>query len=90
MDTNQTAIVVALREIGCNVLSLAAIGQGCPDLLVYRHATGLLYLLEVKDGAKSASRRRLTPHQKQFHADWPVHVVKNEIEAMVVVGLCRT
>jgi hypothetical protein len=44
-------------------------------------------LLEIKDGAKSASRRQLTPHQIRFHADWPVQVVTNEEQALKAVGL---
>ena len=87
-DTNQTAIVSALRRAGCNVLSLAAVGGGCPDLLVHR--AGWIYLLEIKDGRKSASRRQLTPHQKRFHADWPVALVTDEREALTVVGLRQT
>ena len=45
VDGNQTAIVAALRKAGCNVLSLAAIGRGCPDLLVHR--AGLIYLILI-------------------------------------------
>jgi hypothetical protein len=61
------------------------LGKGAPDLLVLR--SGLLYLIEIKDGAKSASRRKLTPHQIKFHADWPVHVVKDIDEALTAIGL---
>lgn len=87
VDDNQQEIVRCLRQAGCNVLSLAAVGQGCPDLLVYRHATGLLYMLEVKDGDKPPSRQRLTPHQVKFHETWPVKVVKNIDEAFIAVGI---
>ena len=87
VDDNQAGIVRDLRQAGCCVLSLAAVGQGCPDLLVYRHATGLLYLCEVKDGDKYPSQRKLTPQQVSFHQDWPVHVVKNTEEALKAVGI---
>ena len=86
-DDNQTRIVRDLRQAHCRVMSLAAIGGGCPDLLVYRPTTGLLYMLEVKDGDKVPSRRKLTPHQVKFHEDWPVHVVKDIDEAFEAVGL---
>lgn len=67
-DANQTAIVQALRDMGCTVQSLAAIGNGCPDLLVgYKRAT---MLLEVKDGTKPPSARRLTEDQIRWHGDW--------------------
>jgi Holliday junction resolvase len=84
-DDNQAQLVSALRKAGCNVLSLAAIGQGCGDLLVHR--AGELYMLEIKDGSKYASQRKLTKHQEQFHKDWPVHVVKDIDEALRAVGL---
>ena len=87
VDDNQTRIVRDLRQAHCRVLSLAAIGGGCPDLLVYRPTTGLLYMLEVKDGDKFPSQRKLTPHQIQFHKDWEVHVVNNTDEALKACGL---
>ena len=90
VDDNQAAIVKALRKAGCNVLSLAAVGNGCPDLLVCIPGVweaDVIVMLEIKDGEKSASRRKLTPHQKRFHEDWPVQVVTNEIEALRAVGL---
>ena len=86
-DDNQTSIVRSLRKAGCSVLSLAEIGGGCPDLLVFRRSTGLLYMLEVKDGDKFPSQRKLTPHQVKFHQDWPAHVVNNIDEALEAVGL---
>jgi Holliday junction resolvase len=85
IDDNQREIVKALRQAGCKVLSLAAVGNGCPDLLVYRADT--LYMLEVKDGGKSASRRQLTPHQQRFKKDWPVQVVTDIESALKAVRL---
>ena len=87
VDDNQKRIVQALREAGCRVLSLANVGSGCGDLLVNR--AGKLYMFEVKDGAKSASRRKLTPHQVQFHKDWPVTVVTDDIEALQAIGVLK-
>jgi Holliday junction resolvase len=84
-DRNQTAIVAALRKSGCQVLSLAGIGNGCPDLLACR--ADQVFLLEIKDGKKSPSRQKLTPQQIKFHEHWPVHLVRNECEALVAVGL---
>ena len=84
-DENQDRIVSTLRETGARVLSLAAVGKGCPDLLVCR--SGTLYLLEVKDGAKSPSRRRLTKDQVMFHQLWPVTVVTTIEEALKATGV---
>ena len=67
-DTNQTAIVAYLRANGCTVQSLAATGKGCPDLLVGWRCVNVL--LEVKDGDRPPSERRLTPDQKAWHLSW--------------------
>jgi hypothetical protein len=34
---------------------------------------GKSFLIEIKDGAKSPSRRRLTPDQEAFRASWQGH-----------------
>lgn len=67
-DANHGEIVKTFRALNASVVSLAAVGAGVPDLLVaYRRET---ILVEVKDGAKTASQRKLTPAQKKFHATW--------------------
>lgn len=68
VDANQPAIVAALREAGATVQSLAAIGDGCPDLLVGYQ--GVTLLMEIKDGTKPPSARRLTPDQLAWHGAW--------------------
>jgi hypothetical protein len=87
VDANQAAIVSALRQVGCSVLPLHAVGQGCPDLLVAR--LGDMILLEVKDGDKPPSARKLTPDQVDFHASWRgrIAVVCNVREALEAVGI---
>ena len=68
IDANQPAIVAALRKAGATVQSLAGVGCGVPDLLV--GIAGKTMLMEIKDGAKPASARRLTPDQLVWHAAW--------------------
>jgi Holliday junction resolvase len=87
IDDNQVSVVKALRKAGCKVLSLAAVGDGCPDLLVYRPATESLHLIEVKDGEKFPSQQKLTPKQVEFHDEWPVNVSKDIDEALEAVGI---
>ncbi len=87
VDSNQAEIVKALRDAGCLVRSLAAMGQGMPDLLV--GCNGVLYLVEVKDGSKPPSKRGLTPQQRDFFEEWagyPVTVAVNPLHALTVVG----
>jgi Holliday junction resolvase len=87
VDANQEQIVSALRAAGVLVLSLAALGKGVPDLLCAFH--GRLVLLEVKDGRKPPSARKLTPDQEQFHKGWagvPLHIVESPWDALKAMG----
>jgi len=86
IDANQTAIVSALRQAGCTVQSLAAVGKGCADLLVgFR---GVNYLLEIKDGTLPPSRRHLTDDQIDWHSRWrgSVRIANSVSEALHLVG----
>lgn len=87
VDDNHAAIVHTLRTCGAVVQSLAAIGRGCPDLLVSFRGQNLL--IEVKDGRKPPSQRRLTADQVAWHSAWPgpVHVVECPEDALEVLGL---
>lgn len=86
-DANQTEIVDALRDIGCFVQSLAAIGKGCPDILVGRGMTW--HLMEIKDGEKPPSARKLTKDEQAWHDRArlfaPVHVVESVEQALQIV-----
>lgn len=87
-DANQRGIVERLRDIpGVTVQVLSAVGGGCPDLLVaYR---GLNLLLEVKDGSRPPSERRLTPEQEEWHRTWTGHraVVTSFEQACEAIGV---
>lgn len=86
-DRNHPEIVKALRDAGCSVLDLGAVGDGCPDLLVRRGV--LMKLLEVKDGKKRPSARALTDDQVKFHREWEccVCVVTSTDEALKAMGI---
>ena len=66
-------------------MSLAPLGDGAPDLLVWAPLLGRLLLVEVKDGNKPPSKRELTADQRRFHAEWPVCVVLSP-ESMVALA----
>lgn len=68
VDANQPEIVAALRQSGCSVEHLHSVGGGVPDLLV--GVQGLNLLIEVKDGSKPPSARKLTPDQVEWHGKW--------------------
>lgn len=90
VDANHPQIVAALRAAGCWVMDLSAVGKGCPDLLVHGPVHSWDFkLLEVKDGSKPPSARKLTPAQIEFHAGCrgPVVVVKDVPEALAAMGI---
>ncbi len=90
VDANQVAVVAAFRAAGASVLHLHTVGEGCPDLLV--GVDGIDQLVEVKDGRKRASERRLRPDQVEFHRRWrgrPVFVVEWPAEAAALVQRIR-
>jgi Holliday junction resolvase len=85
---NQPEIVSALRKVGADVQSLAAVGDGVPDLLVgFR---GQTVLIEVKDGQRPPSERQLTDDQIKWHAAWRggrCVVVGSVSEALAAIGV---
>lgn len=75
-DANHAAVVGCLKACGCEVQSLAAVGDGVADLLVFHRSTKRLLLVEVKDGKKIPSKRKLTADQVEWHSRWPVSVIE--------------
>lgn len=90
-DANHSQIVAALEAVGATVQSLASIGRGCPDLLVgYKQKT---VLIEVKDGSKAPSRRKLTDDQLQWHAKWqggPLAIVDSVESALRILKIIQS
>lgn len=89
VDENQSDIVAALRAIGATVRVISQ-GDGIPDLLVgFRCQT---FLLEVKDGKKPPSARKLTPAEQKFFDEWRggtlviVNTVDEAIAAVTGMG----
>jgi Holliday junction resolvase len=85
VDENQAELVGQLRQIGCSVFPTHTIGKGFPDIVVgYR---GVNYLFEIKDGKKSASRKKLTPDEVDFHRTWAgrVWIIENLDQALKIL-----
>lgn len=83
IDTNHHEIVKALRSVpGVRVESLAAVGDGVPDLLV--GFSGNTYLFEVKSRTGN-----LTPEQRDWHKAWTGHVaiVRTPAEALAALSI---
>lgn len=87
VDANHAEVGKAFRKLGASTLDLSGVGDGCPDWLIAVGPVNLL--IEVKDGAKSPSRRTLTKDQVDFHALWPNHVTVIETLADVEVTVLK-
>ena len=68
LDANHNEIVSALRTAGASVQSLASIGGGCLDLLV--GVRGVTTVMEIKDGNKPPSKKRLTTDEQRWYDAW--------------------
>jgi Holliday junction resolvase len=89
IDANQNDIVDALREAGA-VVRIISQGDGIPDLLVGYN--GFTILMEVKDGDKVPSKRKLTEAEQKFFDEWEggLLVVANNVqEAIDMLKLCE-
>jgi hypothetical protein len=69
VDSNQALIIEAFRALGCRVLPLFRVGGDCPDILIDVPGHGLA-LVEVKDGSKPPSKRKLSNGQAEFAQVW--------------------
>lgn len=81
VDANQGEIVATFRSLGSRVAITSAAGDGFPDLVVQHNhpKRGVRTLLvEIKDGAKPPSARKLTPEQEEFHSRFVCHIVENK------------
>ena len=84
IDANQTDIVTELRAAGATVQVI-----GLPvDLLV--GINGRFMFMEVKDGAKSPSRRKKTRIQDEFFRQWegyPISLVDGPEAALRMLNV---
>jgi len=91
VDENQQEIVDALRDAGATVRVVTQ-GEGIPDLLVgYTGQSGIGHtlLLEVKDGNKPPSARKLTAAEEKFFMEWTggiLAIVKSPQEALDLIN----
>jgi len=84
VDVNQPEIVSTFRHLGFSVLLLHQLGGGCPDILIGKF--GRNSLIEIKDGDRSPSGRKLTDDEEQFHAEWEgeIFIVESMDQAIVL------
>ena len=89
-DANHVEIVAALRKAGATVVDLGAVGHGVPDLLIGHR--GKTMLMEIKDGNKPPSARKLTPDEAAWHESWrgQVAIVESVDEAIAAAQAVRS
>lgn len=86
IDANQPEIVQALRDVGASVAITSMVGSGFPDIVVgYR---GENYLIEIKDGSKTPSKRKLTTDEQEWHDLWrgTIHIANSVNEVLTIIG----
>jgi hypothetical protein len=86
IDANQNEVVQVLRDVGASVAITSMVGKGFPDIVVgFR---GRNYLIEIKDGSKPPSKRKLTSDEREWHDTWrgTVYVANNSDEALEIIG----
>jgi len=87
LDSTQKGIVKGLRGCGYTALSLAAEGNGMPDVLVGAH--GRTVLLHIKSG-RAKTHKSEWEKQDKWDERWrggPVHTVFTFEEALKVCEL---
>lgn len=73
IDSNQNLIVKQLRLLGYSVYITSSVGKGFPDLVIGKRDKN--YLVELKDGSKPPSARKLTDDEAKFIEGWQGAVI---------------
>ena len=76
IDDNQKEVVSQLRKLGVSVAITSMLGKGFPDLVLGHQNKN--FLIELKDGSKTKSRKTLTEDEEKFFNDWRGQVDKCE------------
>jgi hypothetical protein len=74
VDDNQGEIDDALEAMGWLVWPTHQLGKGFPDRLIAKK--GRMFLVEVKDGSKPPSKRRLTQDELVAHARFKAYGIE--------------
>lgn len=87
-DATHAEVRDRFRERGCTVYDTSRVGDGFGDLLVELPKFKRMIIVEVKDGKKSPSDRRLTPREVAFSLVWWRHwyVVESPEEAEMLIA----
>lgn len=88
IDENQQSIVKALRMIpGVSIRITSMVGDGFVDLICGYKKNN--FLIELKDGKKIPSKRKLTEEEEKFHKEWKgqIGVAENLEDCLKIIGI---
>lgn len=87
VDANHRAVIEALWAAGLWAFSTAGLGGGFTDIITW--VRGAFWLLEVKDGSRPPSDRKLSPAEEKFHRQCPgnILVVLGPMDALQKLGV---
>lgn len=88
VDANQPQIVEALRKVGATVLITSQLKNAFDILVGYK---GNLFIMEIKDGTKPPSQRRLTDGEIKCKTDFnrvgvTYHISNSIDEALDIIA----
>lgn len=85
VDANQTEIIAAFRKAGASVKPVHVV-KGFVDIVV--GINGQNMLVEIKDGAKVKSKRKLTAMEQEFHDGWKgrIHIVESVDDVAAILS----
>lgn len=86
-DSNHAQILETLTKCGWYCLDTSRAGFGAPDAIAVRR--GEVKLIEIKDGSKPPSARRLTKTEEEVHAAFkaaglPIVILTSVDEALAL------
>lgn len=84
VDTAHPSVVRTFTRLGWQVLSLAALGKGAPDLLCCS-PQATLHLVEVKSPS-ARTKPETKARQAAFASRWPVIEIRTEADVLALHG----
>ncbi len=89
VDDNHAIIVSIFRSMGVSVADTSGVHGGFPDIVI--GFGGVTVLVEIKDGKKCASKRKLRPTQVKFHRNFKgaITVVESACQAIALANEIR-
>ena len=83
VDANHKEVSDAFKKFGCSVLSISTL-KNCGDLVVAKNLKTVV--IEVKDGSKPPSARKLTTGEAEFSGKWKgIYVIVKDLSDVIAV-----